>query len=38
MENLVYAYLGDAVYELYIREYLIKKGIKNVGLLKNYSF
>ena len=26
MENLVLAYLGDAVYELYIREYLIKKG------------
>lgn len=34
MENLVYAYLGDAVYELYIREYLIKKGIKNVNALQ----
>lgn len=30
MENLVYAYLGDAVYEVYIREYLINKGIKKV--------
>ena len=30
MENLVYAYLGDAVYELYIREYLINKGFKKV--------
>ena len=34
MENLVFAYLGDAVYELYIREYLIKKGIKNVNALQ----
>ena len=34
MGNLVFAYLGDAVYELYIREYLIKKGIKNVNSLQ----
>ena len=34
MENLVLAYLGDAVYELYIREHLIKKGIQNVNDLQ----
>ncbi len=28
MNNLVLAYLGDAVYELYIRKYLVKKDIK----------
>lgn len=28
MNNLVLAYLGDAVYELYIRNYLVKKDIK----------
>lgn len=30
MNNLVLAYLGDAVYELYVREYLIDKGICKV--------
>lgn len=30
MNNLVLAYLGDAVYELYVREYLINKGICKV--------
>lgn len=37
MNNLVLAYLGDAVYELWIREYLIKKGIAKVNLLQNES-
>ena len=27
LNNLVLAYLGDAVYEVYIREYLIKSGL-----------
>lgn len=31
---LVLAYLGDAIYEKYIREYLIKKGINNVKTLQ----
>ncbi len=30
MNNLVLAYLGDAVYELYVREYLINRGISKV--------
>lgn len=30
MNNLVLAYLGDAVYELYVRKYLIEKGIAKV--------
>ncbi len=30
MNNLVMAYLGDAVYELYVRNYLINKGICKV--------
>ncbi len=30
MNNLVLAYLGDAVYELYVRDYLIDKGISKV--------
>ena len=30
MESLVYAYLGDAVYELHIRNFLINKGIAKV--------
>ena len=34
MNNLILAYLGDAVYELYIREYLIKQGILKVGVLQ----
>ena len=29
------AYLGDAVYEVYVREYLIKKGIAKVEELQN---
>lgn len=32
MENLILAYLGDAVYELFIRENLIKQ---NLGKLKD---
>ena len=31
------AYLGDAVYELYIRKYLINKGISNVHELQTES-
>ena len=31
------AYLGDAVYELYIREYLLKKGIAKVEQLMQES-
>lgn len=34
MNNLVLAFLGDAVYELYIREYLINKGISKVKELQ----
>ena len=34
MNNLVLAYLGDAVYELFIREYLINKGICKVNDLQ----
>ena len=30
MNNLVLAYLGDAVYELYVREHLINEGICKV--------
>ena len=37
MKNLILAYLGDAVYELYIREHLISKGISNVHDLQNES-
>ena len=37
MNNLVLAYLGDAVYELWIREYLISKGIVKVNDLQNES-
>jgi len=37
MNNLVLAYLGDAVYELYIREHLIKQGIVKVNDLQNES-
>lgn len=37
MNNLVVAYLGDAVYELYIREYLINKGIAKVKELQKES-
>ncbi|NLL44717.1 MAG: ribonuclease III [Mollicutes bacterium] len=31
---LVLAYLGDSIYEIYIREYLIKKGIAKVNDLQ----
>ncbi len=34
MNALVLAYLGDSVYELYIREYLIQKGIVKVKELQ----
>lgn len=34
---LVLAYLGDTIYEDYIRKYLIKKGISNVKDLQNES-
>ena len=35
MDNvLVLAYIGDAIYELYIREYLINKNIVKVELLQ----
>ena len=35
MDNLRYAYLGDAVYELFIRKYLINTlGIKKVKVLQ----
>ena len=37
MNNLVMAYLGDAVYELYIREFLINKGLCKVKDLQNES-
>lgn len=37
MINLVTAYLGDAVYELYVREFLIKKGIAKVKDLQTNS-
>lgn len=35
MNILVLAYLGDSVYEIYIREYLIKKGIVKVKDLQS---
>ena len=34
---LVFAYLGDTIYEDYIRKYLISKGINNVNLLQKES-
>lgn len=37
MESLVLAYLGDAVYELYIREHLINMNIQNVNDLQKES-
>lgn len=37
MNNLVMAYLGDAVYELYVREHLIKSGFAKVKDLQNKS-
>lgn len=37
MNNLVLAYLGDAVYDLYVREFLIEKGIAKVKDLQKNS-
>ncbi|MDE6142409.1 MAG: Mini-ribonuclease 3 [Bacilli bacterium] len=37
MNNLVMAYLGDAVYELHIRKFLISRGISKVGELQKKS-
>lgn len=37
MNNLVLAYLGDAVYELHIRKYLINQGIAKVKDLQEAS-
>ncbi len=34
VNSLVLAYLGDSIYESYIREYLIKKGISHVNDLQ----
>ena len=34
---LVLAYLGDSVYEIYVREYLVKKGTANVNDLQTES-
>lgn len=34
---LVVAFLGDAIYEIYIREHLINKGINNVKELQKES-
>ena len=37
INSLVLAYLGDTIYEDYIREYLIKKGIRNVNELQQQA-
>ncbi len=37
MKNLIDAYLGDAVYELYVRKFLISKGIGKVHDLQTES-
>ena len=37
INSLVLAYLGDTIYEDYVREYLIKKGIGNVNDLQKES-
>ncbi len=37
MSPLVYAYMGDAVYEKYIREYVIRQGLCKNGLLHKKS-
>ena len=34
INSLVLAYLGDTIYEDYIREYLINQGIRNVNELQ----
>lgn len=33
--SLTLAYIGDAIYELYIREYLINSGISKVNILQH---
>ncbi len=37
MNNLALAYLGDAVFELYVREYLLTKGLVKVKDLQKNS-
>ena len=37
INSLVLAYLGDTIYEDYVREFLIKKGIANVNDLQSES-
>ena len=37
INSLVLAYLGDTIYEYYVRIYLIKKGIANVNALQTES-
>ena len=37
MNNLVMAYLGDAVYEVYVREHLIRTGLCKVKDLQSKS-
>ncbi len=37
INSLVLAYLGDTIYEDYIREYLIRSGINNVNELQQKS-
>ena len=37
MNPLILAYIGDSVYDLYIRKYLINKGICKVDLLQKES-
>lgn len=37
VNNLILAYLGDSVYELKIRTYLINLGINNVNKIQNKS-
>ena len=37
MNPLILAYIGDTVYDLYIRKYLIDKGICKVDLLQKES-
>lgn len=37
MSPLVCAYMGDAIYEKFIREYVIRQGLSNNGLLHKKS-
>ena len=37
MNNLVLAYLGDAIYELYVREFLVNNGLCKVKDLQKKS-